>query len=442
LTSDPIRSEAEVERALASAYAARRACADVATGKRAAELRAIAAGIAALSETFATTIVEEVQKPIDLARGEVARAVATFEAAADAVAADVGERLPLDLPPNFPPKTAIVRRVPAGVVAAITPFNFPLNLVAHKVAPAIAAGCPIVLKPAPSAPKTAFLLRDVVERAGRPKGGFVVAALEDDALAAPLIEDRRVRVLTFTGSAAVGWALRDRAKGKVVGLELGGDAFAIVHEDADLPHAAARCAFGAFAYAGQVCISVQHVLVHRSRRDAFVAALVAATDALKIGDPRDGGVVVGPMLRDRDADRVDAWIAEARAAGARIVRDVGRDERLVGPKILEDVPPTCRLGREEVFGPTVDVAAYDRLDEAIARVNASENGLQAGVFTRDLDVVRRLDRELEVGALVVDDAPTFRVDAMPYGGVKGSGLGREGPRYALELMTERKTLIL
>ena len=436
-----IREAADVERAVARAYAALAVAAAVPTGRRAEILLAVAAGLKAAAEPFAEAIVAEVDKPVDLARAEVARAAATFEAAAYAAGAGTGELRPLDFSPGYPAREALVRRVPAGVVLAVTPFNFPLNLVAHKAAPAIAAGCPLILKPALHGAIVAARLVRLVHEAGWPVDAMQILPLADDALAAPMLADARIRVFTFTGSAAVGWRLRDLAHKKTVGLELGGDAFAVVHEYADLAFAAARIAFGAYAFAGQACISVQHVLVHRAVREAFEAAFVQAVDSLRVGDPRTSGVVCGPLLRDRDADRVTQWCADAVRGGARVVRDFGRDGRLLGPKILTDVPADAALATEEVFGPVADLAVYDDAADVVRRINDSKYGLQAGVFTRDHRFVKRLFSESEIGGLIVDDVPTLRFDAMPYGGMRGSGLLREGPAYALEWMTERKTLV-
>ncbi|HYC78195.1 MAG TPA: aldehyde dehydrogenase family protein [Planctomycetota bacterium] len=433
---------AEVERALAAAFAARRACAEVPRGRRAEILLTVAARLRAEEAAFADLVVEEAAKPVDLARAEVRRAAATFEAAAYVAGSAVGEVRALDFAPAYDDRVALTTRVPIGVVAAITPFNFPVNLVAHKLAPAVAAGCPLLIKPAPATPRSAARLAKLVLDAGWPAEGLHVLPLADDAHAAPLIRDPRVRLLTFTGSAEVGWRLRDQAREKAVALELGGDAFVVVHADADVARAAARCAFGAFVYAGQTCISVQHVLVHRSILAPFRDAFAAEVRALPTGDPRTPGVVVGPVLRDRDADRIDAWCAEARRGGARTIVEGGRDGRFLEPRVFEDLPPTCALATQEAFGPVADLSGYDALDEAAARVNASRFGLQAGVFTRDVEIVRRLFRELEIGGLVYNEVPTLRYDAMPYGGVKGSGLGREGPAGAYEAMTEARVLVL
>ncbi len=432
---------AEVERAIVAAEGARRACSQITTGHRAEILWAIADGIAARRDLLSQLIVEEVAKPVDLARIEVDRAIATFKDAAHVAATNHGEIVPLDVRPGLENREALVRRVPLGPVTAITPFNFPLNLVAHKVAPALAAGCPVILKPAPAAPLTALELARIIHSAGWPQPGLQVLALEADLFAAPLVSDPRMRVLSFTGSAAVGWALRDAAHGKPVALELGGDATTIVHADADVQRAADRCAFGAFAYAGQVCIKVQHILVDRSIADRFREAFLAATARIVPGDPRQLGVVMGPVLRDRDADRIESWISEARAQGANLLAGGGRNGRVIEPTVIEGVTDGAKLGCEEVFGPAVTLDTYDALGAAVGRINRSRYGLQASVFTRDATVIRQLFRDLDVGALIVDEATTLRVDSMPYGGTKASGLGREGVRWALDLFTERRTLV-
>jgi acyl-CoA reductase-like NAD-dependent aldehyde dehydrogenase len=436
-----LNGPAEVEQAIARASAARPACAAVTTGARSDLLLRVSSALAARQDEIARLIALEVAKPLTLARAEAERASATFRDAAHVAATLSGEILPLDLRPGLEGKEGLVRRHPAGVVAAITPFNFPLNLVAHKVAPAIAAGCPVIVKPAPAAPMTALFLGDLVREAGWPAAGIQVLPLVSDAAAAPLVADERIRVLTFTGSAAVGWKLRDQARGKAVALELGGNGMAIVHADGDLALAAERLAFGAFAYAGQVCIKAQHVLVHAEAAGEFTERFVAAARAFPAGDPLDERVLLGPVLRDADAERIARWIAEARARGAEVLAGGGRDGRRIEATVVRGVPEDTPLGCEEAFGPVVTVESYRALDDAIARVNRSRFGLQAGVFTRDVAVLRRLFRDLEVGGVVANDAPSLRVDPMPYGGVKLSGLGREGARYAVELMSERRVLV-
>lgn len=432
---------AEVARAIDAAMAARPALASESAGARRARLARVAEGVARHAEEFARTIAIESGKPIRLARAEVARAVETFTLAAAEAARFGGELLPIDLDAASAGYECQVRRVPAGLVVGITPFNFPLNLGAHKVAPALAVGAPIVWKPPPQAPSAALLLADRVCEAGVPKGALSVVPC-GAPVAERLATDERVRVLSFTGSAKVGWHLKAKsARAKVV-LELGGNAAVVVCEDADLDWAGERCALGGFAYAGQTCISVQRVLAHRAVYGAFVDRLVRATTALPLGDVLDDKTVVGPLIDEANAARVIEWVAEAVGRGAKLLCGGERRGSVVTPAILENVPDDARVWCEEVFGPVVVVAPYDDFDAALARANASPYGLQAGLFTYDLRRIRRAVAALEVGAVVVNDMPTFRSDAYPYGGVKRSGLGREGVRAAMEELTETRTLVL
>ncbi|RMG21487.1 MAG: aldehyde dehydrogenase family protein [Deltaproteobacteria bacterium] len=431
----------EIEAALAAASNARPDLARSTAFERAAWLEAIARGIREREADFIDTLVAEGGKPVRFARGEVARAIETFTFAAAEVRTLAGEVLPLDAAKNGSGRIGIARRVPAGVVTAITPFNFPLNLVAHKMAPALAAGCPLVLKPPDETPLCSLMLAEIVSGLDVPAGGVNVVPCEVED-ARPLVEDPRPAVLSFTGSAAVGWSLKAKAGRKRVLLELGGNAAAVVHSDADLELAAERCALGAFAHAGQVCISVQRIYVHAPVYERFVEALVARTQALGVGDPRDEETVVGPLRADRDVERVMAWMAQAEAAGGRRRCGGVRDGRVLTPSVWTDVPETQPLACDEVFGPVVVVYPYERFEEALRRVNASEYGLQAGVFTRDVGRLWHAFEALEVGGVIHDDAPTFRVDPMPYGGVKKSGLGREGLRYAIEAMSEIRLLVM
>ncbi len=409
--------------------------------ERAAILARASAGIAAAKDEIARTITAENGKPIKWSRVEVDRAVHTFHAASGEAERLGGDVVPLDVRAGLEGAFGIVRRVPVGPVLAISPFNFPLNLVAHKLAPAIAAGCSIVLKPASRTPLTALLLARVLAESGLPKGALSVLPCSRE-VGDVLVADERFRVVSFTGSADVGFGIKARAGKKPAVLELGGNAAVIVHSDADLDRAAERCAIGAFAYAGQVCISVQRVLVHESVHDAFTSRLVERTRSIGVGDPSADSVDVGPMIDDDNAARIEGWIAEARAGGANVWCGGTRSGRLVAPAVLSGVPDSASLAREEAFGPTVDVSPYARLDDAIAAVNRSRFGLQAGVFTSDLEVALRAFDGLDVGGLILNDAPTFRVDTMPYGGVKDSGLGREGVAYAIEHFTERKLLAI
>ncbi|MEW5853069.1 MAG: aldehyde dehydrogenase family protein [Myxococcota bacterium] len=388
------------------------------------------------------TIRDEAGKPIQYARGEVQRAAETLLMASVEARRLDGEYLAMDVVPRGEGRHGLVRRVPVGPVAAITPFNFPLNLAIHKVAPAIAAGCPVILKPAERTPISALLLGEIAEAAGLPEGGLQVVPCEP-SVAAPLITDARVAMLSFTGSQKVGWELKARAGHKRVTLELGGNAGVLILPDADWTTLLGSLGVGAFAYAGQVCISVQRVMVPQSVRNRFEEALGEhARTQVKSGDPADVAVVNGPMIDDGNARRILDWIDEAKGLGARVLTGAQREGNLVSPTVLSDVDPRARIYREEAFGPVVTVEGFSDLDDAIRRINASQFGLQAGVFTNDLKALWRCFDELEVGGIIHNDMPTFRVDHMPYGGVKESGFGREGVRYAIDEMTERRLMVV
>jgi acyl-CoA reductase-like NAD-dependent aldehyde dehydrogenase len=404
-------------------------------------LRAVADGIAAGREEFARTLALEAGKPIKTARVEVDRAAFTFSVAAEESTRIYGEWLPLDVQAATAGRWAIVRRFPIGPIATITPFNFPLNLVAHKWAPAIAAGCTVVHKPAPQTPLCSLLLAELVQQAGWPAGGLNVlpVAVAD---AEPMVSDDRVKMLSFTGSATVGWELKERAGKKRVTLELGGNGSVIIHGDADLDYAAERCTMGGFSYAGQTCISVQRIFVERRAIQAFLAAFVPRVTKLKLGDPLDETTDVGPMINEATARRAESWVEEAVAAGASLLCGGKRQGAMLEPAVLSGTRPEQRVNCEEVFAPVVTVEPYDDFAEALKRVNNSPYGLQAGVFTRDAKLLFTAFEELAVGGVMAGDVPTFRIDHMPYGGVKDSGLGREGLRYAIEEMTERKILVV
>ena len=409
--------------------------------QRAAILRKITDGIGARREEFARTICQEAGKPIKTARIEVERAINTFQIAAEESTRIYGEYLPLDTLESTAGKWGLVRRFPLGPVFAITPFNFPLNLVAHKVAPAIAAGCPLILKPAPQTPVSSLLLAEIVHESGWPEGAFAVMPLSNDN-AALLVADDRIKLLTFTGSAAVGWQLKSRAGKKRVTLELGGNAGVIVHSDADLAHAAQRCVAGGFSYAGQTCISVQRILVHRAVFDKFMGLLLEGVRKLKIGDPMQETTDVPPVIREQDAVRIVEWIEEAVMGGAKLLCGGKRLGSIVEPAVLTGSLPGMRVNCAEIFGPVVTVEPYVEFRDALGQLNDSAYGLQAGVLTRDAVLIQMAFEELEVGGIIVGDVPSFRVDQMPYGGVKDSGLGREGLRYSIEDMTERKLLVM
>src|SRR5580692_1001602 len=404
-------------------------------------LRQIATGIHDRKEEFSRTLALEAGKPIKSARTEVDRAIFTFNIAAEETVRAYGEYLPLDWQQSTVGRWGIVKRFPLGPVAGITPFNFPLNLVAHKVAPAIAAGCSIVLKPAPQTPISALLLAEVIQQAGWPDGGFNAMLLsnEDSGL---LVSDERIKLISFTGSAAVGWAIKNNAGKKKVVLELGGNAGVIVHSDADLAYAAGRCVTGGFSYAGQTCISVQRILVEQSVCGKFIEYLLDGVSKLKTGDPLDDATDVGPLIRESDAIRAYDWVQEAVRGGARLLCGGHRHGSIFEPTVLTSTKPGMKVNCQEIFAPVVTVEPYNDFASALKQINSSAFGLQAGLFTRDAKLIFQAYDELEVGGLIAGDVPTFRIDNMPYGGVKDSGLGREGLRDAIQEMTEPKLLVM
>ena len=404
-------------------------------------LRQIASFMTERKEEFARTLAQEAGKPIKAARTEVERAIFTFNVAAEEATRIYGEYLPLDTQESTAGRWGIVRRFPLGPIAGITPFNFPINLVAHKVAPAIAAGCSMVLKPAPQTPLCSLLLAECVQQAGWPDGGLNVLPLSNED-ASLLVTDDRIKLISFTGSVPVGWDIKRRAGKKKVVLELGGNAPVIVHHDADLQYAADRCVTGGFAYAGQTCISVQRILVEHSVYGKFTDLFVEGVKKLKTGDPLDESTDVGPLIRESDAIRVTTWIDEAVHAGARLLCGGSRHNHVVEPAVLTGTNPEMKVNCQEIFGPVVTVEPYKDFDDALRKANHSNFGLQAGIFTRDAKLLFQAYEELEVGGVIAGDVPSFRIDQMPYGGVKDSGLGREGLRYAIEEMTEPKLMVM
>ena len=409
-------------------------------------LFAVAQGTAERKEEFARLICLEAGKPIRTARVEVDRAIFTFTLAAEEAVElhnkDEVLRLHTDLNPGSPVRTGVVRRFPIGPIAAITPFNFPLNLVAHKLAPAMAVGCPVVLKPAPQTPLTALKLAVLIQARGWPAGALNVLPMSND-VATKLVSDDRLKMLSFTGSSTVGWQLKSQAGKKRVMLELGGNAGCIVCEDGDVNEAAARCAAGGFSYAGQSCISVQRIFVQENLFASFIDALLPKVRALKCGDPMDEATDVGPLIRESDTKRIEDWINEAVLGGAKLLCGGNRimDGRGIEPAVLTNTSPQQRVNCEEIFGPVVTVEPYNTFDEVLQRVNDSRYGLQAGIFTKSEKYISRAFDELEVGGVIVNDVPTYRSDQMPYGGIKDSGLGREGVKYAMEEMMEMKVLV-
>lgn len=404
-------------------------------------LRSIAQQITSRKEEFARTICQEAGKPIKAARTEVERAIFTFTVAAEETTRIPGEYLSLDWQQFTSGRWGIVRRFPLGPIAGITPFNFPLNLVAHKVAPAIAAGCPIIVKPAPQTPLTALLLAEVIEQAGLPDGAFNVLPLSNED-AGLLVGDERIKLISFTGSAAVGWEIKQRAGKKKVVLELGGNAGVVVHGDTDLAWAAERCVTGGFSYAGQTCISVQRIVVERSAFRKFTDLLLAGVSKLQAGDPIDESTDLGPLIRESDAIRASEWVQEAVQDGATLLCGGKRHGSILEPTVVTGTRPDMKVNCQEIFAPVVTVEPYDDFLAALKRMNESPYGLQAGIFTRDANRIFQAYEELEVGGVIAGDVPTFRIDNMPYGGIKDSGLGREGLRYAIEEMTEPKLLVM
>ncbi len=392
-------------------------------------------------EELAYALCVEAGKPIRDARGEVSRLIDTFRIAAEESVRMVGETLPLDIAARARDYRGMWKRVPVGVCSFITPFNFPLNLVAHKVAPALAVGCPFVLKPASATPVGALIIGEVLAETKLPRGAFSILPVRGEK-AARFAEDERIRLLSFTGSPVVGWGLKARAGKKKVVLELGGNAAVIVDQDADLADAVERVVFGAFYQSGQSCIAVQRVLVHESVYDEFKQRLVEATSALRMGDPKQEDTFIGPMISEAEAERLHGWIERAVERGARILAGGKRKGAMLSATLLENVPKDADLCAKEAFGPVAVLSSFADFEAALDQVNDSVYGLQAGVFTRDLYRAHRAWDRLEVGAVVVGDVPSWRVDHMPYGGVKESGQGREGVRFAMEEMTEIRLFVL
>lgn len=406
--------------------------------KRAEILVKTAGLIGRRHEEVARTISEEAGKPIKTARVEASRAMSTYTFAAVEARKLVGEMIPMDAAQAGEGKLAFTLRRPIGVVGAISPFNFPCNLVAHKIAPALAAGCPVVLKPASATPLSALLLAELEHEAGLPEGWLTVLVGPASEIGDVLVEDERVRMITFTGSSEVGWKLQQRAPRKRVKLELGNSTPVIVAADADVETAAAKLAANAFAFAGQSCISVQRIYVERPVLDAFLAAFVPKVEALKVGDPADDDTDVGPVI-DADArERILAWIAEADGE----VLTGGEQDGLIRPTVIANVADHAKVSCQEVFGPVVIVNPIGSVDEGIERANGTRYGLQAGVFTTSIDTALRAADRLDFGGVIVNEAPTFRSDQMPYGGVKDSGNTREGPAYAVREMTEEHLVVV
>jgi acyl-CoA reductase-like NAD-dependent aldehyde dehydrogenase len=432
---------AQYEEAAAAAVAAFEKTRKMPAYERSAALRKISAGIAARRDELGRIIAIESGKPIRDALGEVDRAVLTFRLGSEEAERIGGEVIPLDLNAASRGRTGIVRRFPIGPIAGISPFNFPLNLAAHKLAPAIASGNPIVLKPPSKDPLTMLTVAEIVAEAGLPDGAVSILPMTRE-LGDRMVADDRFKLLTFTGSPAVGWSMKERAGRKRVVLELGGNAGVIVDRSAGLEWAVKRILVGAFSYAGQVCISVQRMFVHETIWDEFMARFVEGARNLKVGDPLDPQTDVGPMVDPRAAARTQEWVEEARALGGRVLLGGRANGSFFPPTILTDTPVQAKVCSNEAFAPLVVAFPFSDFDGAVRQVNDSFYGLQAGVFTNDLAHAWHAFEELEVGGVIVNDVPTYRIDHMPYGGSKDSGMGREGLRYAIEDMTELRIMVL
>ncbi len=432
---------ADVEDALAAAEKARPVMAGLPSYQRAGILRKTADTILAHRDELAKIISLECGKPVADARGEAERASLTFGIAAEEAVRIGGEFIPLDRNKTSEGRWGITRRFPAGPVLGITPFNFPLNLVAHKIAPAIAAGNPVILKPASSTPVSALVLGGILMESGLPEGGLSVIPTSVDAIQSA-ITDARVKVLSFTGSAPVGWKLKKTAFDKKVILELGGNAGVLIDEDCDLEYAANRVLAGGFSYAGQVCISVQRVYAHKNIHAAFMQIFIPKVQALKMGDPLDESVRIGPMIDENNLARVSAWVGEAMAAGAKALVGGNRKGDFFEPTVIADTTPQMKVSCMEVFAPVVTVAPVESFAGGLKAINGSVYGLQSGVFTGNLRHAFEAFERIEAGGVIINDVPTYRVDHMPYGGVKQSGFGREGVRYTIEEMTEPRLMAL
>ncbi|TZF85148.1 aldehyde dehydrogenase family protein [Cognatilysobacter lacus] len=431
-----------VEQAIAAAHGARAAMAAFPPDARRDVLEHCARRFAERRDELAGLLCTEAGKPIRDSRGEVDRLIDTFRIAAGEATRIGGEVLEMQVSPRARGFRGMTRRVPIGACSLITPFNFPLNLVAHKVAPAIAAGCPFVLKPSERTPLGALVIGEVLAETDLPRDAWSVVVC-DTTTSAPLVDDPRIAFMSFTGGP-VGWDLRARAGRKKVALELGGNAACIVDEDPGVPfdHLVKRLVFGAYYQSGQSCISVQRIIAHASIVDRLTQALAVAVRALRTGDPHDEHTDIGPVIDAAAADRLVEWIEEARAAGGRVLVEGRRDGTMLAPWLLADVPNSARLYREEAFGPVALIESVPSFDAAIDRANDSRYGLQCGVFTARLDHAMRAWDRLDVGGVVVGDVPSVRVDNMPYGGVKDSGVGREGVRSTIAEMTEVRLLVL
>lgn len=441
LAEVPLATEREVEHAIKAADCAREIMAKMPAHERAAILERLVALLKERAEEAARIIAMEAAKPITTAKGEVARTIQTYTFAAEEAKRICGETISLDAAPGGEGRVAFTVREPLGVIGAITPFNFPMNLVAHKVGPAIAAGNTVVLKPAEQTPLSAYFIAELFQEAGLPAGALNVVSGLGEVAGEKIVTDERVKMITFTGSPSVGIGIRNKAGLKRVTLELGSNSAVIVDRGVDLADVVPRCVYGAFTYQGQVCISVQRIYVHEELYNEFVERFVERTERLKVGDPLDPETDVSALISPKDVERVLEWISEARQHGAKVITGGKREGNILYPTVILNADPLLKVSCCEVFAPVVLINPVQSVDEAITMVNDSRYGLQAGIYTENVHTALRAAEKLQVGGVMINDIPTFRVDHMPYGGVKESGLGREGVKYAIEEMTEMKLVV-
>ncbi|MGE8035647.1 aldehyde dehydrogenase [Lysinibacillus sp. KCTC 33748] len=432
----------EVEAALVAADAARKTMANMPLYKRAIILEKLASLLEARAEEAAELIALEAAKPISTAKAEVQRTIQTYKFAAEEAKRIHGETIPVDAAPGGDGRIAYTVREPLGIVAAITPFNFPMNLVAHKVGPAIASGNTVVLKPASQTPLTSYFIGELLEEAGLPKGALNIVTGAGSLIGNKLVTDNRVKKISFTGSPAVGIGIRNQAGLKKVTLELGSNAAVIIDENVDIDKLIPRVVSGAFAFQGQVCISVQRIYVHEKMYDLFVDKFVTATKELKLGDPLDPTTDVSALISPQDVKRTLSWIEEAKGQGAIIATGGESEGNILQPTVLLNVKPEQKVSCQEVFAPIVSIMKFSSIQEAFEQVNDSKYGLQAGVYSNNIHVALQATQKLHVGGVIINDIPTFRLDHLPYGGVKESGMGREGLKYAIEEMTEMKLVVI
>lgn len=430
-----------IEIAIQSAQMARKAMQELAPFERKSILQHCVRRFRERYEELAVCLCIEAGKAIKDSRGEVDRLIDTFEIAAEESVRIGGEVMNLEISPRASGYRGMYQRVPIGVCSFITPFNFPLNLVAHKVAPAIAAGCPFLLKPASKTPISAIILGEILAETSLPQGAFSILPAQRSSIS-PLITDDRIQFLSFTGSPEIGWQLKRDAGRKKVTLELGGNAACIIDKDADLEDASSRIMIGAFYQSGQSCIGVQRILIHRNIYEEMKACLIAKTKNLVCGDPKDESTFIGPLISESEAERLQHWIKEAEELGGMVLCGGKATGAMMQPTLMENVPAHANLCAKEAFGPIAVLSSFEQFDQAIEEVNESEFGLQTGIFTRDLYKANKAWNQLEVGGVIIGDVPSWRVDHMPYGGVKASGIGREGVRFAIEEMTEIRNFVI